>query len=182
MNWNRSFRPMTARLVLAMAAATWCAAIVAPPLMHAVGLHAPAIVLRAMFAPLCHQMTTRSFLIGGEPMAVCARCTGACAGFLLGSLGLVVCAGADRNRNGHGHRVPSAALLVLAALPSALDVFVERSGLQSANSISRALTASVFGAVCVLYVLPAIEELPAEAVGEIRRIKRLVRRPDAGTS
>jgi uncharacterized membrane protein len=181
MNWNRSFRRMMAPLAMAMAAAAWCAAIIAPPLMHAAGLHATAIVLRAMFAPLCHQVAERSFLIGGEPMAVCARCTGAYVGFLLGSLCLVVCAGVNRNRCGDGQRVPSAALLMLAALPSALDWLVERSGLQSANAVSRALTASVFGTVCVLYVLPAIEELPAEAAGEIRRMMRFVRRPDAGT-
>jgi len=168
-------------VALASAATVWCAAIVAPPLMHASGYHAFAVFLRALFAPLCHQIAARSFLIGGEPLSVCARCTGIYAGFLLGSLGLLALALARRGREVVPQRAPSGALLALAAVPSALELIAEMSGMHVASGASRALAGSMFGAVSVLYVLPAIEEFPAELIGEMRRMRRFVRRPHAGT-
>ena len=177
----RASRQLLIPLTLASAAAAWCAAIVAPPLMHATGHHAFAILLKGLFAPLCHQIAARSFLIGGEPLSVCARCTGIYAGFLFGSLGLVASALVRRGREGAAHRAPSGALLALAALPSALELVAGRSGLHTASAVSRALAGSLFGAVCALYVLPAIEEIPTELIGEMRRMRQFMRRPHAGT-
>src|SRR5687768_9603926 len=38
------------------------------------------------FSYVCHQQSERSFFIAGEPLAVCARCTGLYAGFALTTL------------------------------------------------------------------------------------------------
>ena len=181
MKRNHSSRQMLIRVALATCAAAWCAAIVAPPLMHAAGHHASAIILRALFAPLCHQIATRSFLIGGEPLSVCARCTGIYAGFLVCSLGLLAAALVNGDRDRAARRAPGGWLLPLGALPSVLELIAEMSGVQSAGAAWRALAGSMFGVVSVMYVLPAIEELPAELLGEIRRMRRFVRRPHAGT-
>jgi uncharacterized membrane protein len=45
-----------------------------------------ALVIRSFFSRLCHQDPTRSFVIGGSPVAVCVRCLGIYCGVALGML------------------------------------------------------------------------------------------------
>ena len=45
-----------------------------------------ALVIRSFFSRLCHQDPARSFVIGGSPVAVCARCLGIYCGVALGTL------------------------------------------------------------------------------------------------
>jgi uncharacterized membrane protein len=45
-----------------------------------------AVLLRAAFAAVCHQLPDRSFLLLGEPVAVCHRCLGLYVGGLAGLL------------------------------------------------------------------------------------------------
>ena len=87
----------------------FCAGIVVAPLLEARG-HAAGSWLRWAYSPLCHQLAGRSVELAGEPLAVCARCTGLYLGGLLGLLlGLM--------------RVPAPrrAWLVVAVLPTVLD-------------------------------------------------------------
>lgn len=62
--------PGAARLhtLLWSAAAVWCGAILLAPIA---GLDS----IYAFFSTICHQMTERSWHLGGEPLAVCIRCT-----------------------------------------------------------------------------------------------------------
>jgi uncharacterized membrane protein len=43
-----------------------------------------ALLIRSFFSRLCHQDPTRSFFIGGSPVAVCVRCLGIYCGVALG--------------------------------------------------------------------------------------------------
>ena len=43
-----------------------------------------ALLIRSFFSRLCHQDPTRSFVIGGSPVAVCVRCLGIYCGVALG--------------------------------------------------------------------------------------------------
>ena len=45
-----------------------------------------ALLIRSFFSRLCHQDPTRSFVIGGSPVAVCVRCLGIYCGVALGTL------------------------------------------------------------------------------------------------
>jgi uncharacterized membrane protein len=46
----------------------WCVAIIAAPVFHWSWVY-------AIFSTICHQDPARSWHIGGEPLAVCIRCT-----------------------------------------------------------------------------------------------------------
>jgi uncharacterized membrane protein len=45
-----------------------------------------ALLIRNFFAQLCHQDRTRSFMLGGAPVAVCVRCLGIYWGVAVGAL------------------------------------------------------------------------------------------------
>jgi uncharacterized membrane protein len=68
-----------------------------------------ALLIRSFFSRLCHQDPTRSFVIGGSPVAVCVRCLGIYCGVALGML----------LRLG---KVSAIRLLVVAMLLNLLDV------------------------------------------------------------
>lgn len=44
-------------------------------------------LIRIFFSPTCHQLPERSFVLNGQTLAVCHRCTGLYFGFWLGVLG-----------------------------------------------------------------------------------------------
>ncbi len=68
-----------------------------------------ALLIRSFFSRLCHQDPTRSFLVGGSPVAVCVRCLGIYYGAAMGALLRV-------------GRAPAARLLSIALLLNLLDV------------------------------------------------------------
>jgi uncharacterized membrane protein len=68
-----------------------------------------ALLIRSFFSRLCHQDPTRSFMVGGSPVAVCVRCLGIYCGAALASLLRVV-------------EVPARRLLAIALLLNLLDV------------------------------------------------------------
>ena len=45
-------------------------------------------LVKLFFSPFCHQQPDRSFMIAGQPLAVCVRCTGIYTGFFLGVIGI----------------------------------------------------------------------------------------------
>jgi uncharacterized membrane protein len=74
--------------LLPAAAVFWCLMIVAPTWLDR---HNPmqwmaSSGLRMFFSSICHQIPERSFQLAGEPLAVCARCTGIYFGFALAAL------------------------------------------------------------------------------------------------
>lgn len=175
-------RHMWLLISIAALAAFWCALIFAPPLMSATGHRGAAAALRMCFSTLCHQIPDRSFAIRGEPLAVCARCTGIYLGFLAGCLGTVAVSLSSRCGTDRGRTDPGRAPLLLASLPSVLEFLAERSGLLRHAAPARALAGALFGATVVLYFLPAIEELPAEFIKELRRLAPFDRRTHARSS
>lgn len=97
-------------------------------------------VLRAGFAPLCHQFVERSFSVGGIPFAVCHRCTGVFVGLVLGVIALpsvrrraVALAHLDRW------------VLLLAVLPMLVDWGGDVLGFWSNTVTTRAGTGLWFG-------------------------------------
>jgi uncharacterized membrane protein len=90
---------------------------------------------------ICHQRPERSFHLNGAQLPVCARCTGL---YVSGAAAaLAACAGWRR-------RVPAPrttrAVLMIAAVPTALTLAVEFAGLAYPSNGVRALSALPLGA------------------------------------
>lgn len=128
----------------------WLGLIAAAPLL----LHSehpwPALVLYRSFAVVCHQRPDRSFHLFDLPLAVCARCTGIYAGFLLG---LLLCPLARRLED---DTLPQRKWLWLAVVPMLLDVAGNEIGLFTNTFASRLLTGLLAGAVTAFYLWPGL--------------------------
>lgn len=79
-------------------------------LVVAVFLFSPPVTLldktHAIGYAVCHQIPARSFYLGGQPLPLCARCTGIYLGTLLGIVGLALM------RRYHSTELPPTALLL----------------------------------------------------------------------
>lgn len=74
--------------------------------------------LTAVGYAICHQIIARSFLIGGDPMPLCARCTGIYLGVTTGWLLMQI---AGRSRAAHMPGRGVAAVLSLAVVAMGID-------------------------------------------------------------
>jgi uncharacterized membrane protein len=128
-------------LGLSAAAAVWTAAIFFAPVAQARHLagHFPQVV-SAAGSFVCHQRAERSFLIAGEPMPVCARCTGL---YLSGAIGALM-AWLALPRTPRGTR----AAILVAAAPTLATFAAEWAGLAEPGNLLRAVAALPLGAVC----------------------------------
>src|SRR5688572_28452850 len=77
-------RPLVTWLIVLAFALSICALIIAAPVAVANGHSAIAFNIYLPFSYLCHQIPARYFYFAQHPLAVCSRCTGIYAGFLLG--------------------------------------------------------------------------------------------------
>ena len=59
---------------------------VAPPVLHALGLHAVAQALDEPWTMTCHRLPERTMTLLGVAMPMCSRCTGLVSGLGLGLL------------------------------------------------------------------------------------------------
>jgi len=138
-----------AALLAACGALLVLAASAVPALLDAAG--SPGGALRASFAPLCHGIPDRCFLVSGRPAALCARCSGLYLGASLGlaayALGLT---SLRRRRLGW---------LAAAALPTVLDVGAAWVGLGGLANLPRFFSAVPVGVVAGLLLAEGIEDL-----------------------
>jgi len=126
---------------LASAAVAWVALLVAAPYLPA----APAGLLYAFGAVICHQLPERSFHIDGAQLPVCGRCFGIYAGAAVAA----VVGQAFTARHAQ-----EAKLLLLAAVPTAITIALEWTGLHSSN-VARAVAGAPLGAAVALIVMAA---------------------------
>lgn len=139
-------------IVLAFALAI-CSLIIAAPVAIAGGHSAIAFNIYLPFSYLCHQIPARSFYFAEHPLAVCSRCTGIYAGFLLGVIVYPIV------RSLRSTETPERKWLFIAALPLAIDFFLEFLGIWQNTHSSRFFTGALLGSVVVFYVLPGLLEL-----------------------
>jgi uncharacterized membrane protein len=143
-------KPLLAYLVFLAGAFIWCMLILAAPLLtHAGGsVTAWGSVLYEGFHRICHQYDTRTLHIAGEPLGVCARCSGIYFTFLAGTLCYPLV------RELRRPVVPSRGLLVVAVIPMLIDVGLGFAGLHEISTTTRLITGSVFGALIPFVILP----------------------------
>lgn len=160
------------------------------PLLMLHGQAVPGNLLYLLFRPTCHQLPERSFFLGGpqiaytfaelteqagfevpvrfvgEPatgykMAYCQRCAAIYAGWL--AAGLVFAAIRRRAKP-----LPWP-VMVLFALPMALDGGIQLLGVVESTWVRRAITGLLFGAGVVCSAFPWIEAPMNEARTSIQR-------------
>ncbi|MFQ5701294.1 MAG: DUF2085 domain-containing protein [Acidobacteriota bacterium] len=143
----------------------WWAAIAAPPALHAGGYHTGAALLRLSFHPICHQIPARSFSFGDHPLAVCARCTGIYGGFLIGCLAALV----TTRRRAAACKPAGGTLLVVAAVPTALQWSLSRVEWIPDLALHRAVLGSLLGFAGAFQLLPALHGLAGEVADRRKR-------------
>jgi len=131
-----------------------CAAVFPPAWIHlGNGSDFPATVGYFFFSGVCHQLPERSFHLWGEPLAVCARCSGVYAGFLAGALLFPVI------RRRLKREFPPAWVLGAAILPAAADFGLARLGVHDSGNALRLITGLIPGMAVSFFILPGVYEI-----------------------
>ena len=143
-------RPLVFWIVSAATVALLVSLIIVAPLASAAGHNVLAFAIYHAFAPFCHQLPERSYFIEGHKFAVCSRCTGIYAGFAF-TLLLYPLFRSLRNT-----ATPPLSVLILAALPLAIDFSLTFFGFWENTHTSRLLTGALLGSVTVFFVMPGI--------------------------
>jgi uncharacterized membrane protein len=146
-------RPLVFWLGAVLLTLWFCSLILAAPLAQSSGHDRVAQTLYRSFGILCHQLPERSYFIAGHKFAVCSRCTGVYAGFLLTLLGYPLI------RSLRSVEVPARRWLFLFSLPLLIDFALGFFGFWENTHSSRFITGFLFGSVVIFYVMPAIAEV-----------------------
>src|SRR5436189_3700603 len=137
-------------VLMAALAAAWIVLLAAAPILP-VQL---AGALYAVGAHICHQRPERSFHLFAAQLPVCARCLGIYCG---GALGAWLAAGA-RTRAAFVTLSPRM-LLLSGAMPTALTLAAEWSGIWRGSNPGRAMAGLPLGFVVALVVVQAVATL-----------------------
>lgn len=140
-----------AYLVLLLLVAVWCGGLLLAPLLAGSVPDLSSLLYRC-YEPICHQVDARSFHVGGEKVAVCARCSSIYFGFLFA---LVVYPFLVRPGSGSA---PHRNWIAFAVAPMIGDVFLSLSGLHESTLLTRAVSGGIFGLVIPFFVLPVLIE------------------------
>jgi uncharacterized membrane protein len=118
----------------------------------------------AIGSRICHQIPARSFHTAGVQWPVCARCAGL---YIAAPIGAVMALGAARVRRAGRSRLSqlsSWAVLIPAAIPTALTLAIEWPGLGAPSNVIRAVCALPLGAALAFLVVRAAGSRP-QAIG-----------------
>src|SRR5215207_4520706 len=145
-----TWRPLGFWAMSAATVAVLVSLIVVAPLAAGSGHTDVAHGFYLAFGTLCHQLPERSYFIHGHKFAVCSRCTGIHAGFAFTLLVYPLI------RSLRNTAWPPRSLLILAAIPLAIDFSLTFFGVWENTHTSRLLTGALLGSVTVFYVMPGI--------------------------
>jgi len=130
----------------------WLAAIFLAPFLKSQSLTLN-VVFYALFAPVCHQIPSRSFSCFGFPLAVCGRCSGIYFGFLAGTVLYPFLGGFSRST------LPRTKTFILLSMPIALDTLGNFFGLWTTSNQVRFLIGLIWGALLPFYFILGITDL-----------------------
>jgi uncharacterized membrane protein len=95
---------------------------------------------------VCHQRPERSFWTAGAPWPVCGRCSGL---YLSAPIGAIAAIATRRRRA----RMPAIGWLIAAAIPTAVSLGLQWTGLVQGSSLGRALLALPLGFASAFFVV-----------------------------
>lgn len=101
--------------------------------------------LYAAGSVVCHQLPDRSFFVDGMQLPVCARCTGLYLGGLAGLAAWIFWKAARRWPPAPVARRTALAVVVAAAMPTAITVATAFAGIWDGANLVRALLAVPLG-------------------------------------
>jgi uncharacterized membrane protein len=107
----------------------------------------------AIFSPVCHQIASRSFRFLGQPLAVCARCLGIYAGFLIGVLLYPFLRGFRRLS------LPRAKVFLFVSLPIVTDTLGNFARFWDTSNEVRFATGLLWGAILPVYFITGLADL-----------------------
>ncbi len=145
--------PSTARKVwfaTLAGAIVWLTAIFLAPWLAGRGAAGPARFVYAVFAPLCHQIPGRCFVLSGHPLAVCGRCLGIYAGFAAGLVLYPFMRGFARVA------LPPVRLFLLLTLPMVLDGAAGILGVWKSPIGLRFATGFAWGTILPFYFVAGV--------------------------
>lgn len=131
----------------------WVSAILAAPLAARYGYNGFASAIYSFFSHICHQISARSFHIGDEQFAVCARCFGFYSGFLTGILIYPLFRALDDTSS-----FPRFWLFA-AMIPIGVDFSLTFFGIWENTHISRLISGAILGIACAFFIIPALIEI-----------------------
>lgn len=131
----------------------WVSAILAAPLAKINGASEFADAIYSFFSHICHQISARSFHIHEHQFAVCARCFGFYAGFLLG-IGVYPLFRSLENTDSFPRF-----WLFAAMIPIAVDWSLTIFGIWENTHLSRTITGGILGLACAFFIIPALVEI-----------------------
>lgn len=142
--------------------AAWLAAIVLAPMFRLAGSPTLARPIYALFSALCHQDPSRSFAVGGHPLACCHRCAAIYGASAAAGLGYATLRG----------RVRRARPWELAALlaPVVADGLGAMAGLWASTTPSRLATGALAGVAMVWLVYPYLDVGFARVRGKLETL------------
>src|SRR5689334_6735509 len=109
-------------------------------------MHLIAAMIFSVGGLICHQRPERSFFWGTHQFPVCARCTGIYLSAVAGVLGWVVVKLATRWRPRPIEPRAARALLIAAAVPTAISLATGALGVWDGSNLARAILALPLGA------------------------------------
>lgn len=133
--------------------AVWVLLTLIAPLAKANGFVAVSLPLYNFFGYICHQISDRSFHIGGEQFGVCSRCFGVYFGLAFGFAVYPLW------RNITEVEPLPRFWLFLSLIPIAIDWSLTVFGIWENTHLSRFLTGLILGVACSTFIVPAIVEI-----------------------
>jgi len=119
-----------------------------------------------VYGRVCHQIAERSLHLAGQPLAVCARCTGIYAGGLAALL-LYPFARSLRRTD-----APRRLWLVVALILLAIDFAGDYVGIFENTLTTRTITGLIAGAAGAFYILPGLIAVAGEWFGRSSELKQ----------
>ncbi len=110
-------------------------------------------LLYAVYSPLCHQNPSRCFVFFGYPLAVCTRCLGIYAGFLLGTCFYPLF------RNLRIQSLPRREVLIALSLPIVIDATGNLILLWMTNEWIRLFTGVLWGSILPFFLIPGLIDM-----------------------
>lgn len=107
----------------------------------------------AVYSPVCHQVEGRSLRCFGQPLAVCARCTGIYLGFFLG-LGLY-----PFLRGWRQLRLPSGRVFFIVSAPIVVDTAANFLRLWQTSNALRLASGVIWGTILPFYFVTGVADL-----------------------
>lgn len=150
----------------AFLASFWFFLIVFAPFAEAKNLSRLAYPIYKFSSYICHQIPARSYFIGNQPLAVCARCFGIYSGLLGGFI--LYPFFRSLSETAPLRRI----WLFLAMIPMAIDWSLGFFEIWENTRFSRFATGLILGAGCAVFIVPALIEI-FQLFGDRRKVKRL---------